>query len=91
MNEIHNQQELERLDIQNTFRFFIDGNVGTDWVAPADKNPFSVNIINHEKGGIKDCKCRLRKIYLPKGSAEGPTGDTAVYLDCNFLQTSYPQ
>lgn len=74
--------------IQNTYKFFIDSTNGTSRQAGEQHNSFSVNIINHEKSGVKDCKVRLRKLYLPASSVEGLTGDTCLYLDCNFLKVN---
>lgn len=74
--------------IKNTYKFFIDSTNGTSRQAGESHNSFSVNIINHEKSGIKNCKVRLRKLYLPADSTEGPTGDTCLFLDCNFLKVN---
>jgi hypothetical protein len=71
---------------QNTFKFFIDSTNGTSRQAGEGHTNFSVNIINHEKSGIDNCKVRLRKVFLPPSSIEGPTGDTCLFLDCNFLK-----
>ena len=73
-------------DTYNTYRFFIDSTNGTSRQAGEGHANFSVNIINHEKGGYKDCKVRLRKIFIPADSIEGATGDTCLFLDCNFLK-----
>jgi hypothetical protein len=73
-------------DTYNTYRFFIDSTAGTSRQAGQGHANFSVNIINHEKGGYKDCKVRLRKIFIPADSVEGVTGDTCLFLDCNFLK-----
>ena len=71
---------------QNTFKFFIDSANGTSRQAGEGHTNFSINTINHTKGGIDNCKVRLRKIFLPPSSLEGPTGDTCLFLDCNFLK-----
>lgn len=74
------------MDYSNTFKFFIDSTNGTSRIAGESHNDFKINIPNHVKGGYKDCKVRLRKIYLPANSVEGPTGSTCLFLDVNFLK-----
>lgn len=71
---------------QNTFKFFIDSTNGTSRIAGESHNDFNINIPNHVKGGYKNCKVRLRKIFLPANSADGPTGSSCLFLDVNFLK-----
>ena len=72
--------------IRHTFKFFIDSVNGTTRNPGDQHSKFSINVINHEKSEIDNCKVRLRKIFLPASSIEGATGDTCLYLDCDFLK-----
>lgn len=74
------------LETDNTYKFFIDSTNGTSRVANQAHNDFNLNTPNHPKGGYKNCKVRLRKIFLPADSVDGPTGSSCLFLDVNFLK-----
>lgn len=82
--EVIIRQEIERRNLNNTYRVLVNSRIGTSRQAGTPHNNFEFTLPPLPTNGEKrapDCAVRIRGIFLPKDTSQGVTNVIKVYTD----------